>query len=142
MSSDALHAAIRAHLEANWTSTPLAWENEAFEPPTDGLGNPTPWVMVEIGGDLYAQASIGAGSAAANLWREEGLVWFHVFVAAGTGSALARQHARALVDLFRGLTLAGGAIRFRDASIGRGEPGDEDGKFWRISASVEWQRDS
>ena len=142
MSSDTLHAALRAYLEANWTATPLAWENEAFEAPRDALGNPLPWVMVEASGNLCAQASIGAGSAAANLWREEGLVWLHVFVPTGTGSALARQHARALVDLFRGLTLAAGTIRYRDASIGRGEPGSDDGKWWRISAGVEWQRDS
>jgi hypothetical protein len=142
MSSDAVYSAIRAYLEPAWTATPLAWENENFEMPVDGVGNRLPWVAVEITGNLYSQASIGAGSASANLWREEGLLWLHVFVPSGSGSLVARQYARQLADLFRGLSLSAGTLRFRDASIGRGQPGNEDGTVWGLSVSIDWQHDS
>jgi hypothetical protein len=135
MSSDTVYSAVRDFLTDNWTATAIAWENEPFEKPEP----PAPWIMVEVSGDAYDQASIGAGSPSANRWREEGMVWCHVFAPAGSGSLTARQHAAALADLFRGLELPGD-IEFRRLSIGLGEPGDEDGNWWRISLSAEWIR--
>lgn len=134
MGSHTVYTAIREHLAANWTATPLAWENEAFTPP-DPLAA---WVAVEITGDVYARQSIGAGSA--DRWDEEGSVLMHVFVPAGTGSATAREHCKALADLFRGTLLLSGSLEFRDATIGLGEVGDDEGATYRISISVAWRR--
>jgi hypothetical protein len=135
MSSPRVYSAIRGHLEARWTATPLAWENEAFTPP-----ELAPWVAVEVTGTLYSQASIGADDQASNRWDETGLVFLHVFVPTGTGTAVARQHCRALADTFRGLVLDEGALEFGDASIGMGAPGDDEGTTYRISVSVDWRR--
>jgi hypothetical protein len=142
MSSDVVYSAIKAYLTANWTTTEIAWENENFQSPLSSDGSPTAWVAVEITGNLYSQASIGAGTASGNLWREEGLLWLHIFVPTGSGSLVARQYAKQLADLFRGLSLSGDTLRFRDASIGRGQPGSEDGLYWGLSVSIEWQHDS
>lgn len=139
MSTDIAYQAICGFLVANWTATPLEFENINFVPPVDADGVMTPWVSVEIAGNSYAQASIGAEIPSDNLWREEGQLWLHVFVPAGTGSLLARQYARQLVDLFKGLDLDPD-IEFRDASVGLGEPGDENGIAWRLSTSIDWIR--
>lgn len=135
MSSDTVYSAVRTYLEANWTATPLAWENEAFDPPSPADA----WVMVEVSGNSYDQASIGASTRAENRWREEGMVWCHVMVPTGTGSLTARQHATALANLFRGIELPGD-IEFRTLSIGLGESADDDGVWWRLSLSAEWIR--
>jgi hypothetical protein len=138
MSSDTVYSAIQAYLTANWAATPLVFENDLYLLPD----TPVPYVVVEISGQVYGQCSVGAESQTGNLWREDGLLWLHVFVPTGTGSLLARQYTKQLVDLFRGLDLIAGALRFRDASIGLGEAGAEDGNYWRLSASVEWRFDT
>lgn len=134
MASAAVYDAVRAHLEARWSATPISWENEHF-PRQSGA-----WVAVEMTGTLYGQQSIGAGEQADNRWDEEGQLWLHVFVPVGSGGRDARAHAKALADLFRGEQLAGDSIEFGDAAIGAGEPGDEKGNWWRISTTVDWRR--
>lgn len=142
MSSDTVYTAVHDHLVANWTTTPILFENENAEPQTDSGGVPEAYVMVEMTGSLYEAASIGAGSDTDNLYREEGSVFLHVFVPSGLGSTTARAHAKALVNLFRGLDLANGTVRFLGGSIGRGAPGTEDGNWWRLGASVDYQADN
>ncbi len=139
MSTDAVYSAVQAFLTDNWTTTPLVFENASGEPPTAPDGSLIPWVEGEVAGNAYCQVSIGAGSPADDRWREEGQLWLHVFVKTGTGSLLARQLATALTLLFRGAQLDPD-IEFRDMSVGLGEPGDEDGNFWRLSVSIDWFR--
>lgn len=133
MASDTAYASIRAYLEANWTSTPLVFENENW--PTDGQ----PFVLVEIFGNFYDQASIGVEPASDNLWREIGQTFISVMTEAGSGSYLARTYAKQLVDLFRGNDDAG--VRPRGMSIGAGEPGENDGNYYRMTAVIDWERD-
>lgn len=141
MSSEAVYAAIQAHVTANWTQTPVAWENDLFRPPA----TPNPWLLVEITAMQMDQRSIGAGTRNANYWREIGQLWLHLFVPSGTGSLTARALLRQAVDLFRGTDI--GAITFTSAQIGVGESaqvaerGVRDGMWWRLSAAVEWERD-
>ncbi|MDR3474434.1 MAG: phage tail terminator-like protein [Devosia sp.] len=139
MSTDAVYSAVQAFLTDNWTATPLVFENGSGEPPIAPDGSLIPWVEVEVAGNAYSQISIGAGSPADNRWREEGQVWFHVFVKTGAGSLLARQLATALTGLFRGAQLDPD-IEFGDMSVGLGEPGDDDGNYWRLSVSIDWFR--
>jgi len=54
-------------------------------------------------------------------------------------STNARTLAKQAVDLFRGTDL--GTIRFRTASLGAGEPGETDGNYYRMSATLDWERD-
>lgn len=136
MASPQTYDAIHDYLETVWTATPLAFENDGFK----GPNQPVAWVLIEIFGDFYEQESIGAETQAANLWREAGQLLAHVNVPRGTGSRDARVHAAAIVDLFRGLEI--GPVVFTTASIGAREPGVTDGSYFRMTATVDWSRDT
>jgi hypothetical protein len=133
MTTATAYTAIRAHLEANWTTTPLAWDNEEFAPTQDAA-----FVMVQITGDMWDQRSIGAGDRLQNRWEEEGELLLAVIVPTGTGSLLARQHAEALANIYRGLNL--GDIEFRDISIGLGVAADDRGPWWMLPLRINWIR--
>jgi hypothetical protein len=133
MTTATAFSAIRAHLEASWTTTPLAWDNETYSAQAD-----TPFVMVQITGDLWDQHSIGAGARLENRWEEEGELLLSVIVPTGTGSLLARQHAEALANIFRGLNL--GDIEFRDISIGLGVAAQDRGPWWLLPIRINWIR--
>lgn len=136
MSSPEAYSVIHDHLVAQWAGrTPLLFENQAQSLPDD----PEIFVKVEIFGDFLEQISIGGGEPTANLWREEGQILAHVLVPRHTGTLNARQYGRQLCDLFRGQEIGG--IRFRSVSLGATEPGTEDGNYFRMTASIDWQRD-
>lgn len=136
MSSDAAFTTIEARLRSLWSACPLVFENEDWPTPDE----PAHFLLVEVAGDVFDQASIGGGTAVNdNLWREEGQIIGHVMTRRGIGSTTARQLAKQFVDLFRGLDVDG--IRFRGASIGAGETGDNDGNYWRMTALLDWERD-
>ncbi|HEV7337021.1 MAG TPA: phage tail terminator-like protein [Bosea sp. (in: a-proteobacteria)] len=135
MASDVVYEAIRTYLSAAWSETPIEWENEAFNQPSDG------WVAVEIAGTSYAQQSIGADDPAENRWDEDGILWLHVIVPTGTGSVTARRWAKQLADLFRGARLLSDDLEFLDASIGAGDRGVDEGPHWMITVSVDWRRE-
>jgi hypothetical protein len=135
MTTATAFTAIRAHLEAEWTTTPLAWDNETFSPQDN-----TPFVMVQITGDLWDQHSIGAGDRLENRWEETGELLLSVIVPTGTGSLLARQHAEALANIFRGLNLDESNIEFRDISIGLGVAAEDRGPWWLLPIRINWTR--
>ncbi len=135
MASPEAFSPIEAYLKAEWTATPVAFENDGFEPPKTASA----FVRVEIFGTYFAQASIGEGDRVENLWREAGMIYLHVCVPRGSGSLPARTYCRQLADLFRGQDL--GNIRFRDISIGAAEVGDEKGNYFRMTVTIEWERD-
>jgi hypothetical protein len=127
---------IETYLKAQWTETLLVFENEDYTLPDD----PAPWLLVEVFGSFYDQASIGGGEEVeANLWREAGQLYGHVLIPSGTGSRAGRVLAQQFVNLFRGQEL--GPIRFLGASIGAGAPGDRDGNYFRVTATIDWERD-
>ncbi|UPY35499.1 phage tail terminator-like protein [Sediminicoccus sp. KRV36] len=127
---------IRDHLTTMWTTTPLSWDNEAFTTPADASGNDLPFVHVQIIGDLFDQASIGAGNRLANRWEEEGDLLLTVIVPEGIGSVLARTYASALAEIYRGLQLAD--IEFRDISIGLGVAAEDRGAWWALPVRINW----
>ena len=135
MADDVIYGAIKSYVTANWSACPIAWENEDFTRPEP----PGPWILFEITGTYYQQESIGDSPQGANRWDEEGVMFFHVFVAKGTGSTLARQYAKALADLFRGLHLLSDNLEFMTASIGEGAVADDMAVYWRVSVSIEWR---
>ena len=126
---------IEDFLRSQWTVTPLVFENEDFELTNE----PEAVVLVEIFGDLMDQASIGAETVAANRWRETGQLSLHVLVPRGGGTRQARKLSRQLYDLFRGQEI--GSIRFGTASIGAGEPGEMDGNYYRMTVTIDVERD-
>lgn len=133
MTTATAYSAIRTYLEAQWTATPLAWDNEAFDTPDDAA-----FVMVQITGDLWDQMTIGAGDRLDNRWQEEGELLLTVIVPTGTGSTTARTHAEALANIFRGLQL--GDIEFRDISIGLGVVAEDRGPWWALPTRINWIR--
>lgn len=135
MATSSVFAAIRDFLTANWTATPLRFENKA-------VPEATRWVYVEISGRSWRQESLGAGAPRSNLWREEGTLWLHCLVPVRTGSEQARSDLTSLCDLFRGAELLDGRLIFNDISVGLGESADEDGNYWRLSASIAWTCDN
>ena len=136
MSSAAAFDVVKARLDAEWSDTSVVYENENFELPD----TPEIFVRVEVYGDFFNQISIGGGDEADdNLWREAGQLLMHVMAPSGTGSRAARVIAKQLVDLFRGYESAG--VEFLNASIGASDPGEQDGEYFRMTASVNWRRD-
>ncbi len=133
MSSVAVFDALKAFLVAGWSDTPLVFENEDWPLDTE----PAAFVYVEIFGGSYAQESVGAPGN--NLWRESGSLQMHVFVPNSSGTRTARVHADALADLFKEVEVSG--VRFREMSIGAGEPGKQDGNYFPMTVTVDWEFD-
>ncbi len=136
MATGPVFDAVKAFLTSNWTTTYIRFENEPYDP--DGV---TPFVDVEMTGTAYGQQSIGAGRQQDNRWDEEGQLWLHVLVPSNTGGSTVRTYAKQIADLFKGLTLINGNLEFRDAFIGRGQPGFENGTYYRVSVyqKYRWQ---
>jgi len=126
--------AFKDYLDGEWTGAPLVYENDLATLPD----SPAAWVLVEVFGSFYAQETFGAPGD--NLWREGGQTDFHVMTPRDTGSRAGRIIASQLASLFREQGPSG--IRIIDMSIGAGEPGDGDGNYFRMSLTVNWQRDS
>ncbi len=137
MSTATAYSAIKSYLDANWMTTSLAYENDEYVVPD----TPTAFVFVEISGQNYARASIGASEFSDNLWREEGSLWLHVMIPSGQGSLVARTYAQSLIDLLRDAELLNGRLVFLDASVGLGEQGQLNGNYWRLTASIDWRLD-
>ena len=136
MASAEVYDVIEQRLTDQWSATPVVFENRSW-PLADA---PAAFVYVEVFGDYFDQESIGGGEGlSANLWREGGQLLMHVMVPNDTGTSAARGFAKQLVDLFRGQDIDG--VVFRNAAIGAGDPGKEDGNYYRMTASVTWQRD-
>ncbi len=135
MSSPEAYDVIHDYLTATWTQTPITFENDGVQLPDD----PEYWVQVEIFGSFYEQASIGADPAPTNVWRESGTILAHVLIPLGKGTRQGRVYAMMIADLFRGQDIAG--VEFGDASIGAGEAADSDGAYFRMTVTIDWQRD-
>jgi hypothetical protein len=148
---DDVFDAIRAHLGAaefgdqpaiagewDFNIAPLVYENEGDGAPSGDL---SPWVLVVLDTELYGQESIGGGQDAGdNRWDENGTLWFHIFTPRGTGSREARRIGKALANLFRGQRLLDDDLLFGDADMGAGDPGAENGNYYLLSVSLDWQR--
>jgi hypothetical protein len=144
MSSLTTYDTVEQYLSAQWPGacsaasldvTPLVYENMPDELPDD----PSHFVHVEIFGDFFDQASLGAEARDGNLWREIGQVYLHVMTRNGIGTRLARQYAGLLLDLFRGMEI--GTVIFREASLGAGEAGKYKANYYAMTATINWQRD-
>lgn len=147
MAADAVYDAIKNYLStaANVSGLadsvtgivpPFRFENESFEQPSP----PAPWIAMALTGVLYGQQSLGASLQASNRWDESGHLWLAILVPAGTGSSRARQLAKLLADIFRGLTMLSGSLEFLDAFIGEGAPANETGNWFELPLVIEWRR--
>lgn len=139
--SDPVWDAIKTHLQANWTATPLAFPGEWFDPDESGA-----FVYVELIRLLYGQQSIGASEQADNRWDEEGVLWLRLNAPIGTDITKIGGGTKALADIFRGLQLMSDDLEFMDATIESGERvganGElvPDGNWYRQSVVLDWRR--
>ncbi len=125
-------SAIRSRMQANWSATPIVWENTPSEP-TPG----TAFVFLEILNADAFQASIGAPTS--RLYRHTGVIQAHVFTPVNKGTKDALQHADAIAAIFRGQTFSG--VLCFAPRIGGGELADDDGNWWRVTVSIPFQFD-
>ncbi len=129
--SDEVYEAIKAHVTANWTATPIRWPNEDFEEPEGA------WLAFEMNGSLYGQQTIGMSQQGDNRWDREGSVWFHVMTRRGEGETGARGAALYLANLFRGrLLMPDESLEFFDA---HDDPGETQGNWYRVTVTIEWR---
>jgi hypothetical protein len=134
-----IYDAIVELLASSWSATPVVYENQTQPPVSaEGAHGLSPWVLVEIEGRSMRQLSMGAGTKPENLWDEQGTAYLHVHVPVGSGSRDARVLADGLTQLFKA-TESVGAIQFENMSIGSGEIGRDNGKWWSMTVAVDWR---
>lgn len=132
MSSPTAFEAIKNRIGAAWSATPVWYENDFEELPSE----PDAFVYVEVFGDSFGQETTGAPEQ--NVWEEAGTAYLHVYVPKGSGSLIARQHARSLQQLFREQDVDG--LKIVEMSIGAGEPGREFPLYWALTLTMFWRR--
>lgn len=104
----AAKAAVKAALEAGWTITRKAYQNEVPADPwppqsvSPGSSFPVlqPWVYLEML-TMPGQSIRGVGVPGDHLSQTNGMIFVHVFVPDGTGEAIATQYAETIGELFR-----------------------------------------
>lgn len=141
-------AAIREKLEADWTTTPIAFQNEA-QPALEGV---PAWVYCEIvqnGSELHTVGTPGSRS-----YIDFGLISLHVFVATnqdeGEGINAGLTYAGQLSEIFRNERLYTGtsgyevrtglALGASDApSISGGDSASDDGLWFGFTVNIPFQ---
>ena len=86
MPFETLTREIESRMAANWSATPIAYENVPFTPDND------PWIRLTVVNGAGLTLGVTGSTPAV---RDSGLISVQVFVPEGTGS----QQAKALVDL-------------------------------------------
>jgi|LakMenEpi05Aug10_1017310.scaffolds.fasta_scaffold08665_1 hypothetical protein len=114
----------RNRLTAAALGYPIEWPNEAFAAPEFST-----WLSIEAEGDILQPIELGNGA-----YEERGVFIVHVIVPLGTGSADARQVAKNIANIYRGVN---GFTTYTRAVIGSGSP-SEDGKWWVLTVNVDW----
>lgn len=141
-------AAIRARIEANWTTTRIAFLNEDPAepwPPVDDAGLPEPWIFLEV--ECFDAPIVGGGRPGNHVFRYEGLIAVHVFTPVGTGTHLGKQYAVTIGEIFRRDTFynetSGHAVRTEDPFPAGGNSKSEDGLWFVCTMTcpfVYWHR--
>ena len=117
---------------AVFTSEPIYWPNETFEPPADASGNPRPFVWAEIRGLSSEIRSIGTPGA--HWLRDHGFIRFHVEVPSGEGTDRAYALAETLAAIYRISSFSG--VQTLAPTPAEGGEGSDDGNWFAVSFSV------
>ncbi len=139
-------AAIEARLTANWTTTPIAFENEKL--PSGIIGSLpnralNPWVLCEVVGE--DGEIVGAGKPGDHVNRLSGTIEITVFVPVDSKRATARGHAVAIGEIFRNQEFyqsAGACVRTWVPWIGggrRAKSENPDGNWWALPLIVPFE---
>lgn len=92
--------AIEARLQANFSTTPIKYENQEFDPPDS-----TPWVALTILPGEGQQVSLGPGG----LQRYAGVIQCDIYVPEKSGTKTARQHADSISAIFLNKSFSAGS---------------------------------
>ena len=138
-------AAIEARLTANWSATPVIYDNNAPTPepwpPENTDGSPAPWVFCEII-DVDARI-IGFGLPGDQTVMDTGFVKLNVMVARDSGLADGRTKAVALGEIFRQArfydTDPTAYVRTTTPRVGRGGMASDDGNYVAVSCTVPYE---
>lgn len=114
---------IEKHLQTNWATTRIQWEDVKLTP-ADG----ETWVAVTIINGQAAQRSVGAPGT--NIVRSAGVLAIRVFVPEGQGSAQFRIIADGLTALFRNTELEN--IRFMIPYVSGGATTMDNYSVWTV----------
>jgi hypothetical protein len=131
MSYEAQHNAIRNRLNAQWTTTPIAWDNVEFDRPDNSA-----YIQLVIQDSGTKQASMGAPDS--NWFRSNGLLIIMIFVPLNQGDKVALEMADVLTAIFRRWVDAPTRLRFGAPFIRNigAEP-----KFYHVNVLCPFQRD-
>ena len=124
--------AIEARLTANWTTTPIQYDNVAFSAPADNK-----YISLVITNGSATQQELGATP----MHRHIGVVTIQVFVPVEAGTNEARGYADTLAGVFRNAQFSAGSsgsILCRSPSITR--VGVNNG-LYQLNVAVPYQRD-
>lgn len=134
-------AAIRQRMIDNWTTTPIAFQNESPPELTDANGNDAPWVYFEVIGSVSGLR--GFGTPGSNIWLYRGSIFAHVFVPINTGIETAHGHAVAIGEIFRAKGFyndgLGSIVRTWSPQTDGGDSGSDDGKWFRVTCTIPFE---
>ena len=137
MSATEENTAIRTLFNAGWgTTTPIAYENEAFTPPSDA---DTSYVSLIIRPDDASQHEIGSTNVT---FRQPGLIFVMIFSPPDKGNAAALALGEQAAVIFRrqSSTFTDGRILYRAPSI---KPiGITDEGYFHVNVVIPYVRDS
>lgn len=129
MSSPAPWDDAVARLMAAGLGLPIEWPNEAFARPDPA----TTWLQADMTGDVLEPIEMGPNG----VWQEEGFLQVHIHVPRNQGTRGAREIAKTIANLFRGLPT--GPIVYGRASIGSGDVQEPDGMWWRLTIHIDYR---
>lgn len=123
------HAAIEARLSANWTTTPIKFDNVDYKPTTQAA-----WIELQIA--TGEQSAVSLGGIGATLYRNVGIISITVNVPLNSGGRTAKGYADSIAAIFRGQQFS--SITCRGATIT--QIGEVDGWF-KYNVSIPYFRD-
>jgi hypothetical protein len=135
-------AAIRARFEANWTTTPYGFLNEAPPTTVNTSGEPVPWALFEL---VHAGSSVvGIGAVGNRVIAYDGIIKVYVFVPLGSGVEVGSTHAVAIGEIFKDRVFysdgtPGCYVRTGFPSVEGGSVASDDGNWFGFVASIPFE---
>lgn len=133
-------AAIKARMAANWTTTPIVYQNakNEYDP---GANDQQPWVFFEVLGS--SSGLRGVGMPGSHVWLYRGFIMAHVFVPVNSGTDTAQQYAVTIGEIFRAKEFYNdtppACVRTWSPQTDGGADDSEDGKWWRVTCSIPFE---
>lgn len=134
MSFAAAVTAIRATLAAGFTALPIKLPNEKARQADIAAG----FVVLEVlGGENRIHT---AGKPGERLFLHAGDILASIFTPSGAGADAGLAHADTIGALFQRTDIPAPTVpqivRTEDPSVGAGEEGDENGRYFRVTVSI------